>query len=108
MAKVTILHEGYIREPVPRRYEAGCTLVLIQLERPAIETIDPEIVPQMGKVKNILFEAGGPWEAESIVQKLDENGLKCDDIDLLVCRIGWKHIFFHGFNTTLFKIPGLK
>ena len=92
--KVTILHEGYIREPVPKRYEAGCTLVLIQLETVAVESIEPEIIPQMGQVKNILFEAGGPWEAQSIVNKLKEHNLKCEDIDLLVCRIGWTRLFF--------------
>ena len=89
LCKVTILHEGYFREPAPKQYEAGCTLVLIQLTgSPATEQIDPTVLPQIGSIKNILFEAGGPWEAASIIAKLADHNLTCDDIDLLVCSHG--------------------
>ena len=88
-ARVITLHEGYLREPSPKRYEAGCSTLLIQIgEAPLVEQLDPSVIPQMAPVRNILFEAAGPWEAESLVAKLAENGVTPGDIDLVLCSHG--------------------
>lgn len=70
--------------------KAGCSVLLIQINGESLhEEISPDIVPQFPRpIKNILFEAGGPWQAQELTKKLSENGVQPQDIDLLVCSHG--------------------
>ena len=46
------------------------------------------VIPQSPEVKNIIFEAGGPWESESIIENLRKLSLTPQEIDLVVCSHG--------------------
>ena len=92
MAEAKILIEGYFKNISKTRCRAGSTIILIRDEG-----------------KNILVDTGNPQDKEKIIITLKKNGLRPEDIDLVIIthfhpdHLGCNYLF----KKAHFIVPGV-